>query len=446
MRVLGLLVCAMPLFAACGDDVEQSASGVFPSSGFLGREVRVEVNGDNTSFGAGTTVSFGAGVTVDAVEVSSPTVLFATLTIDPTAAAGFNDVTVTDGGSTLTMTGAFELRNPVEVNLLDPVPQGGFGTVLIENKDLENLFDTRTDQFGDFLATATAGAGVTVSVVDVTEFSMTLSVVTDVDAASGPLTIVSDGLTSPAGDLEITPRTAQPLTAGTPATLTTDPAGNLFEVTAATADLLHLEIGTNDPNGNPGFVVLPASGKFADALGGHAVDNRLPAAGDKYYLIVTDFGGFFSPPTFGYQASLLASTVSLTGVTPVADIANNNTSAVAQQLTGPIAHFQGALADTNDSDFVKITLGATDRIRVHVTDADVFTDTMVSIFEADGTTPLVDDFGDDIVDHDFDFGEDVSAASTGAGTYFVQITASTFGGYMPANDPYDLVIEVVPGN
>ena len=54
------LCLAIPSVVACGgDSPDQSFSGVFPSSAFLGRQVRVEVTGDVTSWDDGVMVSFG---------------------------------------------------------------------------------------------------------------------------------------------------------------------------------------------------------------------------------------------------------------------------------------------------------------------------------------------------------------------------------------------------
>src|ERR1044071_5578542 len=94
MRFASLaLVFALPL-AACGDSPDKSVSGVFPSSAFLGRKLRVEVSGDNTSWKPGTSVDFGAGITVQNVAVASPTTLFADITVLDNAAPGLRDVTV----------------------------------------------------------------------------------------------------------------------------------------------------------------------------------------------------------------------------------------------------------------------------------------------------------------------------------------------------------------
>ena len=51
----------------CGED--QNASGVFPSEGFLGRTMRVQISGDNTQWNDGVSVDFGPGITVKSVHV-----------------------------------------------------------------------------------------------------------------------------------------------------------------------------------------------------------------------------------------------------------------------------------------------------------------------------------------------------------------------------------------
>src|SRR5687768_1594008 len=116
MRFGSLLLLAIPAITACGggDSVDESVSGVFPHSAFLGRQMRVEISGDTTSWKDGTTVNFGAGVTVANVKVASPTALFADITVAPDAAPGLRDVTVDD----LVMKEAFQLESAISVKML----------------------------------------------------------------------------------------------------------------------------------------------------------------------------------------------------------------------------------------------------------------------------------------------------------------------------------------
>ncbi len=437
MRSLRALFVALPIVAACGTDLPNpEVNGVFPASGFIGRTVRVEVSGDSSEWSNAATVNFGDGITVNTVTVASPSALFADITIAPTATEGLHDVTVSDGGSPLVLSQAFELRIPVEITA-SSAAQGGFGSVSVRNLDLEHPFDTSTDAQGNFLLTLSAGPGVTLSVSNVTAFELSASALIDVDGASGPLTIVSGDLTSPGGPLPVTPRTATVLTAGVGGNTTVVPEGSLFEFTSASAGLLNVAMSSTDPNAdNPGVVILPASGKWADVVAGATSYSRVVASGEKFYYVITDFGGFFGP-VFGFDATVTPKVISLTGVTAVVDANNNETAATGQTVTGTVAQFNGTLTDTTDVDCFRIATGAVNKqIHVYTTDEDMQTDTVVEVFDNNNTTNLTltgtDDSG---------FGEDmVTGTIATASTHGVCISNSSFGN--APNAPYKAFVVI----
>ena len=71
MRTLASVLCLSGVlagFAACGNENDPSVSGVYPTAGFIGRKLRVEVSGDATHWDQSTTVDFGPGITVDAID------------------------------------------------------------------------------------------------------------------------------------------------------------------------------------------------------------------------------------------------------------------------------------------------------------------------------------------------------------------------------------------
>ena len=139
MRKLPIVVMILGLAGCAGTD--PSASGVFPTAGFLGRSVRVEISGDATAWGASSKVSFGEGITVDSVTVASPTALFADITIADTAPVGLRDVVVT-GGDNVTLKQAFEIESPITITLRGSLAQGSIATVDVVNHDFDTPFDT----------------------------------------------------------------------------------------------------------------------------------------------------------------------------------------------------------------------------------------------------------------------------------------------------------------
>src|SRR5687767_2444162 len=82
---------------------------VAPAQGAQGQTLNVVVTG--VGFQAGTTFNFGAGITVNSTVINSSTQATLNLTIAPTAALGFRDVTGTQspGGLTHTAPNAFEV-------------------------------------------------------------------------------------------------------------------------------------------------------------------------------------------------------------------------------------------------------------------------------------------------------------------------------------------------
>lgn len=227
LRYLALALAIAPSLVACGGDgTDPTVSGVFPSSAFMGRQMRVEISGDATEWTA-PTVSFGDGVTVGAVTVASPTALFVDVTVAPDAAPGLRTITVTDGDA-LTLNSAFDISSPIAVKLTGTIAQGSVAIIDIKNKDVANPFDTTTIGDGfftpiQFVGIEPAGpAGVNFGINDVQAFSMSALVYMDVDAAPGAFSFKS-GLTAEeqisftGATIDVAPRSATPITAGTPA-------------------------------------------------------------------------------------------------------------------------------------------------------------------------------------------------------------------------------------
>jgi len=450
MRSNAFLVVALAAVAACGGGGDAGdVAGVFPETGFIGRTTRVEISGDTTSWDATTKVALGAGVTVSNIEVISPSSLQADLTVDPTAAPGKQDVVITDGGDTLTLAGAFELQAPFTA-VADPnFEQGGFGTVNVTNLDLLHPFDLTTDAQGNLtnITVAAEAGNVAASVVAATSDSVTLSFALDVDATStGKLTIMNnDGtstVTTVVDPIAVAPRSPTVLTIGTAADFTVTANGALFEITAADLALLHIDMTTTDTDSAflPGFIMLPASGKFSEALISHvnffgaaALDNRTVAAGDKFYLIALEFAG-----TPGYMATFNSKSIALTGVTAVADAGDNATPATSQALTGTLAEFDGTLSDNADVDCIKIPMVKNKKMHVFTTDENGSSDSVVEIFDSALATAK-----SLVKSDDADFGEDVvTALQATAATRSACISMSTAAPDGVSQVPYKAFIVI----
>ena len=444
MRFLLQISLALAMFtAACGgDDKTGDDTGanqlvdVFPASGYVGRTMKVVLAGNGTTFDSSSTVSFGTGVTVSGITVTGPDSMEATLKIDPTAAPGKIDVSVTTAGATISLPQAFELDAAVAGAAAGDFQQGGLGTITVMNNDFLNPFDTTTDANGNFtgVTVTSADPSVSLSVANVTDMEITLSALIDVNATTtGAITVQSGALVSPVPAVAVAARTPQVITPGTPANFTVAGNGSLLEVTATAAGLQNLEMTTTDTMSaeSPTFVLLPASGKWADLIVVHqnfsqsldfiadpTLDNRVVAAGDKFYVVALEQGFFGSP---GYMATFNAKTISLTGVTAVADTGDNSTPAKAQALTGTTAEFDGTLTDSTDVDCFKVTTAANKKIHVYTTDDDGNTDSIVQIFANATQTTLATPIN---ASDDQDYGDDMVTASLAAGTRAVCVSLS----------------------
>lgn len=421
--ILALLI-GLSGVSACGG-TDPSASGVFPDSGFLGRQVRVQVSGDATEWDNGTTVSFGDGITVDSVAVASPTAVFAEITIADTATPGPRDVVVTGGGETVTLRQAFELESPISVTFQGSLAQGSVLVANIINHDFNTPFDT-TATGGLFTPLeftnldVTTGPGVTMVIDDATPYSMSATVFVDVDATTGSLAINSGPSTGtitsfPLGEsVEIAPRTATALTAGMNATgMVTMPfESSLYEFTPATFPSLARFQTSTTGDGDPIVAVLAESGHFDELLGSGADSRQVAKTSTKFYVVVVDLTGELG--AFNVRA----------GSAPLSLVADtepgNNTRVGATAITLPALVENATLATAADEDWFSFSVAAGDvgkKVRVRTLPGDDFTDTIVDVLS--GVTSLGGPSGDSGYHENF-----LSSAIAAAGALTVQIAGS----------------------
>src|SRR5678815_3721633 len=139
LNSLALFLCLASI-AGCSDN--SSLNGVYPSSGFLGRTMRVEISGDNVSFKQGAKVDFGPGTTVSNITVASKTSIVADVQITDAAAVGPHDVVVQSDGSDWTLTQAFEVESPLKTTFQGKLAQGSVVMFTMRNLDFVSPFDT----------------------------------------------------------------------------------------------------------------------------------------------------------------------------------------------------------------------------------------------------------------------------------------------------------------
>jgi hypothetical protein len=432
---LGLLAVVTALVAGCADDPEQSISGVFPSSGFIGRKVRVEVSGDNASFKDGVQLDFGAGVTVSSINVASPTAIFAELTIADSAALGARDVVVKNGSDSLTLKQAFVLQSPVEVEFQGTLAQGSVVSFTALNLDLSKLYDSTCGAsiFGICLLYSNmevvTPTGVTAVVDTVEPFRMSGTLYVDIDAMPGDIKIVSGPtdnvdkqVTSAMGKAtEFMPRTPTTLAAGTATTATVAAAfdSHLYSFDAAAPSVGRYSASPSDMNATPTIYILPASGHFAELVAATARPNVITEAAGKYFAVYADNSGLS-----GYSYALRVNPVQLVGLAESDAGGANNTSANAQNaMTSSTILVTGAsVSSDTDEDWFRFTVptgSAAKKVHVVTGGSDRLTDTYVEIYANSEATMIAEGA-------DSGYHEDVLSPALGAGTttIFVKIYGS----------------------
>lgn len=456
-RLLPLLFALIP--AACGDDIkfpdqvelpDPALNGVFPARAFTDRTLRVEISGDGTEFTGTPTVSFGADITVASVELSSPSTLFANISIAGAAAVGKRDVVVTNGGDPLTLTAAFDVQNPLEIVAAGPSLQGGLNQVVIINHDFENPF------LGTLEVTGGPGVVIQIDETSQTESIAVGTVFIDGDATSGPV-IVNDlfgEVISRGAELTVTPRAPTALTAPGkgPAFAAADvqlAASTAYFSFAGTPAMWRGTISIDSTTADPPILIWLPNGKWADARGFNS-DDILPITATTTMNVVV-FDGFATGGVFDIAVDDLHD---LTGFVALAEVEDNDFFNDAAQLlpdAQDVTLFTGLL-NTDDTGFDDILVNLEDGDQIHATTAGA--DTAVFVLFDDGFTP-VDGNGfeansfccgnlvglaanDDISEATLLFASDTTSDQLPAGQYIVEVIASFFPG-----DPYEMAITVI---
>jgi len=445
------------LAAACGNSpsnttntptLTPSVSAIEPSTVFLGRSVDVHLAGFDTSWMDSTMLSFGDGITVNKVTAGSATGLTANITIDPAAATGARDVTVTDGMNSELFKASFTVSPPVKISYLGTVAQGSLSVIHVELLDHDNLFDT-TNTPG-FLGPPTytnlaikGPAGVNFQISSVTPTTADGTVLVDVDAAattaqldveSGPPmggTIVHNQV--PAG-LTIAARTATPLAAGVNSGMAANPFDSvLYQLTpGAGGNVVQLALTGGPTMASPTYALLPKSGHFKDLVDFTNKSTFVTKTTDPYYVIFWDPAG-----ASGYTYSLKRTDSS---VNIVAENDANETTAMAQALTLP-ALVQGDFSSATDVDFSSfaIAAGSTGK-KLHVTTfaGDSGAGQSVDVFGPNNGTTSIVNMGPVDTGGFVDF---LTNTISLTGTYYVKLINSTGGGFGPpdpAKSKYNL--------
>ncbi|MEM7414747.1 MAG: hypothetical protein AAF389_04565 [Gemmatimonadota bacterium] len=120
-------------------------SVVTPSQLFWERVDTVLLSGSGTNWTANTTVDFGPGTTVHEMTVASPAALVAMVSADSTAELGPRSITVVTGADTLRLGSVFQVRSPIELELVGSRMSGGLLRGVAYLRDPERPFRLSVD-------------------------------------------------------------------------------------------------------------------------------------------------------------------------------------------------------------------------------------------------------------------------------------------------------------
>lgn len=403
-----------------GTAADPSVSAISPSRVFLERTLDVSISGFGTTWTEAAKVDFGAGVKINSMRVASPTALILNITVSAEAPTGPRDVTVTEGDAASTFKGAFDVLSPLDLEVLGSAAQGSILLGSARQLDLASPFDTTTEGDGLFSpisypnVSIEAGAGLFASIENVSLYSVDFLAFVDVDAAAGKadLTVHSgsgDNVVSSSSAIEIAARAPAALGATASGSISAPLETALYKYTASADKFVTIKASSSKSGARPAFVLLPASGKFAEMFGYGVEQGFTATSGQSFYVVYWDQTG-----TTGSFDLAVEET------TPVAEVEPNGTCAEAQALTSG-AVVNASLETEADVDWFKIEVPAGKKVRASTFPGDEDTDTALELYGTDCTTKI-----GSTVDQDYHETLTSGALAT-AGTYYVKVAASSYG-------------------
>ncbi len=435
-----------------------SVSGITPPQSFLARTTELTISGYGTNWTSASapTVDFGGtDIAVNKITVASPTALVVSISTSKSATLGPRDVKVTDGTSTETYKGAFQVLSPLAVTFQGNVAQGGNVFANIKVLDLSTPLDTTTDATtGAFTNLAvTAPKGVTPFVTAAGDYTATVELQIDVDAMTGMGTLdlvsgpagATTNVDSPAPEaLNVAATTPTALVAGTAATGTIAAAfdTNVYSFTPSSAAQTILDFGitTTSTTATPALYLLTdtkwasfATGAVAQTGGG--TFSFVTTQTTPLYGITWDQSGATGPFTLaGVVSTPAASTAAATATDATEATAIPATAFPFVLTSGDLSHGSGA------GDWVKVKMPAgKTSLRVQAT-GDTQTDTVVAV-TTDGSTTA------GTTTDNTETGTIVDATFTGltaGATYYVTFTEGLSGQFGGSPTDYTGILRALP--
>ncbi len=420
-----------------GPSADPSISAVTPARIFLGRTAKLTISGFNCDWSDTTAadLAFGDGISVDSLSVASPTSLLVTVTVETIAAVGALAVTVHSGASSLSYQGIDVLAPLVLADIVGTVAQGSRFKLTLRNLDVDHPLSVVAAENVAYAFAAEAGEGVRLNVISVQSNVVRLVALVDVFASPGGRDFrLTDMFTAQETTFDlpavfdIAARSPVLLQANQPASAELVEAAQsiLYQfVPPATPNRVFFSVaGESDPNQIPGLIVLPASGRMAEALrypfnyGNTGPYQRYTEDDDPMYLIALDI--------YDHHGYTLTTHADM----PYPQLGDLRSCQEAAALVAPAQVYGLELNDIDDQTWFAITTAAGDegkQLRL-VTNFffDHITDTVLRVYE--GTCPVVLPGTPWAESSDVDINDALLAPNlAGNQTYYLQVSYSPSG-------------------
>ncbi|HYR41499.1 MAG TPA: RHS repeat-associated core domain-containing protein, partial [Terriglobia bacterium] len=272
-------------------------TSIIPNTGKQGQSVTVAITGQNTHFVQGATqANFGAGITVTSLAVSSATAALVGLSVDPAAATGPRDVTLTTNAEVVRLNGGFSVQTGVlPPSITDFNPKSApIGTVITVTG---NNFVPSTGP-GPQVTLNKQGGGMLAAPLS-SSANTSLQFVVPTGAATGPITVTTAALTASSAD-------SLSIVASSDFTVSASPSTtNLIQ-----GQSVSYAITLKTSNGFSQLVTLAASG-LPSGLSSSFKPQQVTAGQTSVFTITAPAGQSLSQSTLNFSAAATVDGIAL---------------------------------------------------------------------------------------------------------------------------------------
>ncbi len=266
-----------------------SLNGISPTSAMRGTVSQVLISASGVTFDD-PEVDFGEGIAVNDVAVASDTALVVTIVVEPDAAFGPRDVTVTDGSAEYVLEGAFDVRSALTMNFIDGFPaQGGYfvGRIALSQPGLTFASDIS-------ITTTSSGASVLVRPETASPFSVDAVFFLDADVTAPVEYTLTSGSFDFISEFPVTSTLPQQIMAGitVPGTFSSPRQTRLYDFVAPGAGNFIAAVAKSESTNYPAPVLaLLPDGIWKSASIGEA---PTPEALDETCVAAVSMGGGYT--------------------------------------------------------------------------------------------------------------------------------------------------------